>query len=244
MGTLEEWKKITIKGLGYLMPFIVRRTSTGRIDIGITRNKIFLTAPTALRVTHPLTGILKNCRYLGDFLLDEENTKKLQEIYPGFCFTRLSNWVRLPQIRDLDFFGTEDMKFMKKTEYNNMPLTDEPFMNFFISNNSYLKWLKNDYNVFYSTSLVNVPEPLSDCEKLFDKNVLPIKKLVKDIGNLNNLTIKETIFFLYDDSNFITNTFFTELNKKVQCYGFISLLHNNSNEQLENLKNKLKFKVM
>ena len=244
MGTLEEWKKITIKGLGYLMPFIVRRTSTGRIDIGITRNKIFLTAPTALRVTHPLTGILKNCRYLGDFLLDEEDTKKLQEIYPGFCFTRLSNWVRLPQIRDLDFFGTEDMKFMKKTEYNNMPLTDEPFMNFFISNNLYLKWLKNDYNVFYSTSLVNVPEPLSDCEKLFDKNVLPIKKLVKDIGNLNNLTIKETIFFLYDDSNFITNTFFTELNKKVQCYGFISLLHNNSNEQLENLKNKLKFKVM
>ena len=244
MGTLEEWKKITIKGLGYLMPFIVRRASTSRIDVGITRNKIFLTAPTALRVTHPLTGILKNCRYLGDFLLDEEDTKKLQEIYPGFCFTQLSNWVRLPQIRDLDFFGTEDMKFMKKTEYNNMPLTDEPFMNFYISNNSYLKWLKNDYNVFYSTSLVNVPEPLSECEKLFDKNVLPIKKLVKDIGNLKNLTIKETIFFLYDNSNFITNTFFTELNKKVQCYGFISLLYNNSNEQLENLKNKLKSKVI
>ena len=74
---------------------------------------------------------------------------------------------------------------------------------------------------------------------------MPIKKLVKDIGDLNNLTIKETkTFFIYDNSNLITNTFFTELNKKVQCYGFISLLHNNSNEQLENLKNKLKFKVM
>ena len=80
---------------------------------------------------------------------------------------------------------------------------------------------------------------------MFNKNVLPIKKLVKDIGDLNNLTIKETkTFFIYDNSNLITNTFFTELNKKVQCYGFISLLHNNSNEQLENLKNKLKFKVM
>ena len=46
------------------MPFFVHRTSTGRIDVGIKRNKIFLKAPTALRVTHPLTSILKNCRYL------------------------------------------------------------------------------------------------------------------------------------------------------------------------------------
>ena len=60
MWILEEWRKLTIKGLSYLMPFFVRRTSTGRIDVGIKRNKIFLKAPTALRVTHPLTSILKN----------------------------------------------------------------------------------------------------------------------------------------------------------------------------------------
>ena len=64
------------------------------------------------------------------------------------------------------------MVSMQKTEYNKMPLTDEPIMNFFISNNSYSKW--------------------------FDKNVLPIKKAVKDIGDLNNFTIKETknIFYM------------------------------------------------
>ena len=91
-------------------------------------------------------------------------------------------------------------------------------MNFFIQNNEYSKWFKNDYNVFYSTSLVDIPEPLTKCEKLFDKNVLPVKKLVKDIGNLNNLTIKETKdFFLYDDVNLISNTFFTEFNKKIQA---------------------------
>ena len=78
MGTLEEWRKLTIKGLGYLMPFIVRRTSSGHIDVGITRNKIFLTDSTALGTSDPLAGILKNCRYLGDFELDEEETKKLQ----------------------------------------------------------------------------------------------------------------------------------------------------------------------
>ena len=62
---------------------------------------------------------------------------------------------------------------------------------------------------------------------MFDKNVLPIKRLVKDIGNLNNLTIKEIKnVFLYDDGNLISNTFFTELNKKIQAYGYISVLYN------------------
>ena len=139
----------------------------------------------------------------------------------------------MPQIRDIDYFGAEDTVFIQKTEYNKIPLTDETIMIFFISNNSNSKWFKKDYNVLYSTSLIDIPEPLTQCEKLFDKNVLPIKKLVKDIGNLNNLTIKETkSFFLYDDRNLISNIFFTELNKKIQCYGYISLLYNNSDEQL------------
>ena len=110
-------------------------------------------------------------------------------------------------------------------------------MNFFISNNSYSKWFKSNYYVLYSISLIDIPEPLTQCEKLFDKNVLPIKKLVKGIGDLNNLTIKETKnYFLYDDSNFISNTFFTELNKKIERYGFISLLYNNSDNKFVNSK--------
>ena len=114
MGTLNEWRKLVAKGLDHLMPFIVRRTSSGRIDVGITRNKIFLTAPTGLRVSHPLTGILKNCRYLGDFELDEADTKELQAIYPDFCFTFLSKFVPLPQIRDIDFFWRRRYGFHAK----------------------------------------------------------------------------------------------------------------------------------
>ena len=114
MGTLDEWRKLVPKGLGHLMPFIIRRTSSGCIDVGITRNKIFLTAPTALRVSFPLTGILKNWRYLGDFQLDEVDTKELQAIYPDFCFTFLSKFVCLPQIRDIDFFWRRRYGFHAK----------------------------------------------------------------------------------------------------------------------------------
>ena len=75
--------------------------------------------------------------------------------------------------------------------------------------------------------------------------MLPIKTLVKDIGDLNNLIIKETKnFFLYGGGNLISNIFFTELNKKIQCYGYISLLYNNSNKHLINSKNRLKFSIL
>ena len=252
MGTLRQWQKLVPKVEGNFMPFIIRRTKDLRIDVDITRNVTFWTLPRELRMTWPSNGILKNCHYKGKFVLTEANTKQLQAIYPGFCFTHLEKFVRLPDIGTpkIDFFGKEDMKIRyqrryQNTKYNKMPLTEEPFKNFFIQNNEYSKWFKKDYNVFYSTSLVDIPEPLTKCEELFDKNVLPIKKLVKDISDLNNLTIKETKnFFLYDDGNLISNTFFTELNKKIQAYGYISLLYNNSNERLITSKNRLNFNVL
>ena len=62
---------------------------------------------------------------------------------------------------------------------------------------------------------------------------------------MNNLTIKETkSFFLYDNSNLISNTFFTELNKKTQACGYILLLYNDRDEQLITLKNRLKSNIL
>ena len=89
-------------------------------------------------------------------------------------------------------------------------------MNFFISNNQYSKWFKNTYEALYKTSVVDIPESMTEFKKLFDKNVLAIKKLVKDIGDLHFIDEKvRKNYFLYDDTNLIANTFFTELNKKI-----------------------------
>ena len=70
-------------------------------------------------------------------------------------------------------------------------------MNFFISNNQYSKWFKKTYEVLYKISVVDIPESMTECEKLFGKNVLPIKKLVEDIGHLDSLVIKKTKNFSY-----------------------------------------------
>ena len=224
------------------MPFILHKTTSGIIEVGITRNTILFTPPIKLRLSWLRTGILKNCKYLGDYKLTEADTKELQAIYPGFCFTYLSLFVRLPLIRNIDVFGAEDMVLMEKTEYNKVPLPDFPMMNFFISNNQYSKWFKNTYAVLYKASIVDIPESMTHCKKLFDKNILPIKKLVKDIRNLHFIDEKErNNYFLYDDSNLITNTFFTELNKKIQSYGMISLEYSKDNKSLINSKNRLKF---
>ena len=72
--TLNEWRKLVPKGLGHLMPFIVCRTSSCHIDVSITRNIIFLTPPTGFRGP-TREGMLKNCKYLGDFQLDEADAK-------------------------------------------------------------------------------------------------------------------------------------------------------------------------
>ena len=89
-----------------------------------------------------------------------------------------------------------------------------------------------------------IPKPLKYCEALFDKDVLEIKQLIKDIGDLKNLIHKEQKkFILYDDSNIISDTFFTELNKNILSYGLISLHYDYNNEKLINRKNKLRFKI-
>ena len=89
-----------------------------------------------------------------------------------------------------------------------------------------------------------IPKLLKYCEELFDKDVLEIKQLVKDIGDLKTLIHREQKkFVLYDDSNIISNTFFTELNKNIQSYGIISLQYDYNNEKLINWKNKLRFKI-
>ena len=105
-----------------------------------------------------------------------------------------------PRNKALDEFRKGDVVLMPRTEYNKITYVEMHILNFFISNNKYKDWLTTPYSLLNHPILKDIPKPINECEQLFDENGLPIKKLVKDIGDLNNLTIKETKnFFLYDD---------------------------------------------
>ena len=108
-----------------------------------------------------------------------------------------------------------------------------PVMGFeavFPATKKYKEWLGTDKRIFMKPYIKKIPKPLKCCEELFDKDVLEIKQLAKDIGDLNTLIHREQKkFVLYDDSNIVSNTFFTELNKNIQSYGTISLQYDYNN---------------
>ena len=97
-------------------------------------------------------------------------------------------------------------------------------MRFEISNKKYKDGLNTDWGIFFNQSIIDIPETLIKCEKLFDKNVLEIKKLVTDIGDLNA-------------------TYVQRFNKHLQIYGFILLPCKGISYELINSKNRLKFNI-
>ena len=67
-----------------------------------------------------------------------------------------------------------------------------------------------------------IPERLDAREQLFDKNVLEIKKLLKNIGDLTPLIHKEQKKILCDASNIITNRFLARLIRRYSVMGLFN----------------------
>lgn len=60
----------------------------------------------------------------------------------------------------------------------------------------YNPWLWSNKSIYSVPTIKIPPVTLQDCEELFHKNVLLIKKLVKDIEDLNKIIhIEQNIFF-------------------------------------------------
>ena len=118
-------------------------------------------------------------------------------------------------------------------------------MKFICSNTKYKDYLDSNNGIFYFDSYKDLPDDLDECEKLFDEDVLEIKKLVQDVGVLNEVTEDEQLnLALYDDSNLIEETFVQRFNKHLQLYDFISIpFANTKKSKLVSLDNLLPFRV-
>ena len=74
---------------------------------------------------------------------------------------------------------------------------------------------------------------------------MPIKNFVEKIADLSKLTLEQKNYFLYDDSNIINYTFYTELNRKVQTYALISMVAvGTMSTHVVTSQKALKFKVL
>ena len=193
-------------------------------------------------------SIIDECLYYGDYVLTNDDKKKIEKNFPNFSFNSLSMY--FVGLKDIETqWKQNDLLFPSATETPSSsssifdPKTQ--FMKFVSENVKYKDYLDSNDGVFFFESLKDLPADLDDCEKLFDKDVLEIKKLVNDIGLLKEITEYEQLNLgLYDDDNIIDETFIQRLNKRIQIYGFISIpFVQNKKNHLVTLKNLLPFRV-
>ena len=201
-------------------------------NLTIMQNKIFYTAPVELRNKRTF---LNNCHMIQNYNLTPTDYEQLDKIFPNFSLNFFNVWKR-------KINSTVDV--WDKGDIIPFPNTLHICKAFVSPISNYKLWLETDYEIFDTNFITKLPRPLHLAELLFDKNVIPIKRLVKNISDLNKIIGKEQEkLFLYNDSDIITLTFFTEVNKKIPCFSLIPLEYDSNNEILITPKSSLKFNM-
>ena len=230
------------KALGnraYLMPIIFDGN-----DIWIAPKEIFYTTANAAQLRGRTFVTQKGMKYMGPYTLNDNDKKELRSMLPNFQLKQFHKWIKVT-VSAQNY--QNKLIFYTFNYYGSFGQVRYPVVKFeavSLATDKYKEWLGTNNRNFMKPYIKKIPKPLKYCEELFDKDVLEIKQLVKDIGDLNTLIHQEqNNFVLHDDSNIISNTFFTELNKNIQSYGIISLQYDYNNEKVINWKNKLRFKI-
>ena len=175
---------------------------------------------------------------------------EISKIYPDFCLAHLREWESQSDVYTK--FAPDDFIFFplteKKKEGDTNGASDNfrnKFLTFDCSNDKYKDFLDIKDGVFFFDRIKDIPDTLTKCEELFDKNVLEIKKLVKHIGQFSEVTETEQLnLALYDDSNLIEETFVQRFNKYLQLFGFISIpFANTKGSKLITSNNLLHFRT-
>ena len=195
-------------------------------------------------------SILEECTFLGTHTLTVDDRKQLNVLYPNYCFNHLSKFEsQNRRTRSTNWEGS-DIKLVPSNEYKKHGQTKKvdfttDFLKFNISNDKYKDWISTENGIFFYELKKDIPKNLTKCEELFDKNVLEIKKLVDNIGELNEVvTYQQLNLVLYDDSNLIEPIFIQRFNKHIQIYGFISVpIANKKRNNLINSDNILQFNI-
>ena len=164
---------------GSKQPFIQRED-----DVEIKRNEPFYIYGVPERKPNTFTrgSIPEDCTFLGTTTLATHDRSKLNKLYPNFCFNHLSRYEsQNRRTRSTNWEG-ENIIFFPSTEIKkgNTSINDDlkkKNVSFECSNDKYKDWLNTNEGVFFFDSYKDIPDTLEECEKLFDKNVLEIKKI-------------------------------------------------------------------
>ena len=168
--------------------------------------------------------------------------RELNAFYPDFTLSQLDCWkFETPFTRR---WGKDDLILFPNTKNTHYRKAEFNYSEFVYNDWKHNSWLQSNQFILNRPTYKLLPGTLQEAEEIFDKNVLPIKKLVKETGDTKKIVYKEQkIFFLHDDSNIIDHTLYAELNKRVQSYAVISVEFNKNRKELMTTNNLLKFNI-
>ena len=139
---------------------------------------------------------MDDCDYISDYTLTDHDKQEINKSFPNFSYNSLGEYVSRSRHTRNTHWERNDLIFFPSSSYKagSTVVHFDPktqFMKFVSENSKYKDYLDSNNGIFYFDSLKDLPGDLDDCEKLFDKDVLEIKKLVNDIGLLKEITEHE-----------------------------------------------------
>ena len=228
IGHLHQRKALGNRG--YLMPIIFDLN-----DIWIAPNEKFYMTANAAQMRGKTFLTQNGIKYMGTYALNVNKQKQLGSMLLNFQLKVFEKWMKVKVFAQQ---YQNELIFYPYNYYGSFGQVRYPVIGFQAvsqATQKYKEWLGTDNRIFMKPYIRKIQKPFTDCEKLFDKDVLEIKQLLKDIRDLNSLILKEQKkIILYDESNFIKETFFTELNKNIPSYGIISLHYDYNKKTIEN----------
>ena len=178
---------------------------------------------------------------LGTYKLTDEDIQEIRKLIPNFNLQFLHKFVKYKNIPN---DRLSELIYYPKTSYQVFGQPEYIGSKFLTSIDSrkYGDYFHTDNLIFKQPYIKKIPSTLAAAENLFDKDVLEIKDLVTKTGNISKKTTNEQKnFILYDNSDVIQETFFTEIKKNISTYGMISTNYKHDNKKLINWQNKLEF---
>ena len=123
--------------------------------------------------------------------LNVNDQKELCSMFPNFQLKIFHKWMKV-KVSAQQY--QNEVIFYPFNYYSSFDQVGYPAVSFQAispKTKKYKEWLGTDNRTFMKPYIKKIPKPLKFCEGLFDEDVLTIKQLVKDIGDLNTLIHKK-----------------------------------------------------
>ena len=128
---------------------------------------------------------------MGTYTLNVNEQKELRSMLPNFQLKVFQKWMKV-KVSTQQY--QNKLIFYPYNYYGSFGQVGYPVIGFQAvsqATQKYKEWLGTDNRIFMKPYIKKIPKPLKFCEELFDKDVLTVKQLVKDIGDLNTLIHKK-----------------------------------------------------